>query len=134
MLLETIEPEIINPDAREGLIIVCEHASNHIPAPLGNLGLDPKHLGEHIALDIGAEDVTRAMCEMMGVTAIVSNVSRLVIDCNREPCREHARESACFRLPRVFFCQHWQTAAGLLRLLPRGRLPGAARRVHWPIG
>jgi predicted N-formylglutamate amidohydrolase len=84
MLLETIEPEILNADATGGLVIICEHASNHIPPVFKNLGLDQKHLEEHIAVDIGAEAVTRAMAEMMGVTAIIARVSRLVIDCNRE--------------------------------------------------
>jgi len=88
MLLETVEPEIINADAREGLVIICEHASNHIPVALNGLGLDPKYLEEHIAIDLGAEAITRAMCEMMGVTAVIARVSRLVIDCNREP--DHA--------------------------------------------
>jgi predicted N-formylglutamate amidohydrolase len=88
MLLEAIEPEVLNGNATGGLVIICEHASNHIPSALKNLGLDEKYLNEHIAIDIGAEAVTRAMAEMMGVTAIIARVSRLVIDCNREADHE----------------------------------------------
>ncbi|MCJ9427993.1 N-formylglutamate amidohydrolase [Kordiimonas marina] len=84
MSLEPVQPEILNEDAREGLIILCDHASNVIPAGYDNLGLEDHHLEAHIAWDIGAAEVTRKMCELMGVSAVLAPVSRLVIDCNRE--------------------------------------------------
>ncbi len=82
------KPEVINPEARKGLIILCDHASNVVPAQLDGLGLDAKYLQEHIAWDIGAAAITRQMCEMMGIAAVLAPVSRLVIDCNREPDSE----------------------------------------------
>ncbi|MCK0068369.1 N-formylglutamate amidohydrolase [Kordiimonas laminariae] len=85
MTVAAYAPEIINPDATENLVILCEHASNHIPADLNNLGLPAEELKRHIAWDIGAEAVTRKMCEMMGVSAVVAKASRLVLDANREP-------------------------------------------------
>ncbi|NVJ99837.1 MAG: N-formylglutamate amidohydrolase [Alphaproteobacteria bacterium] len=80
-----VQPEILNPDAREGLIILCDHATNHIPAGFEQLGLPDDVLAQHVAYDIGAEAVTRKMCELMGVSAVLAPVSRLLIDCNREP-------------------------------------------------
>ncbi|TNE62446.1 MAG: N-formylglutamate amidohydrolase [Alphaproteobacteria bacterium] len=83
MSLEPVQPEILNPHAREGLIILCDHATNHVPAGFEDLGLAPAHLEDHIAWDIGAAAVTRKMCELMGISAVLAPVSRLVIDCNR---------------------------------------------------
>ena len=65
-------------------MLLCDHASNHIPAELGNLGLAKSELGRHIAWDIGAAGVTRALSELLDSPAILSSVSRLVIDCNRQ--------------------------------------------------
>lgn len=81
----TVQPEILNGDVTAGLIILCEHASNHIPAAYQQLGLSGRDMETHIAWDIGAADVTRKMSEMMGVPAILGTASRLLIDPNREP-------------------------------------------------
>ena len=86
-MIYTVEPEIINPGERDGLIILCEHASNHIPDRYDGLGMSAAQQQDHIAWDIGAAEVTRKMAALMGVSAVVANVSRLVIDCNREPDR-----------------------------------------------
>ncbi len=86
--LSPVQPEILNPDAREGLIILCDHASNHVPDAYAQLGLTDEHLEDHIAWDPGAAAVTGLMCEMMGVAGVLAPVSRLLIDCNREP--DHA--------------------------------------------
>ncbi len=80
-----VQPEILNGDATAPLIILCEHASNHIPANYHKLGLSSDDLTKHIAWDIGAGEVTRKMSEMMGVPAVLGSVSRLIIDPNREP-------------------------------------------------
>ncbi len=78
------EPDVLNAAAREDLILVCDHASNHVPGHLNGLGLDEVSLEDHIAIDIGAAEVTRAMADMMGVGAVLAGVSRLVIDVNRD--------------------------------------------------
>lgn len=85
MTASPVQPEILNPTARKGLIILCDHATNHIPDGYENLGLTEDVLGQHVAYDIGAAAVTRKMCELMGVSAVLAPVSRLLIDCNREP-------------------------------------------------
>ncbi|MEQ1757270.1 MAG: N-formylglutamate amidohydrolase [Vicinamibacterales bacterium] len=65
-------------------VLVCDHASNHVPAQLHDLGLSASDLTRHIAWDIGAAGVTEALSELLDATAILSSVSRLVIDCNRQ--------------------------------------------------
>ncbi|MBL4788037.1 MAG: N-formylglutamate amidohydrolase [Kordiimonadaceae bacterium] len=80
-----MHPEVLNPDEIAGLIILCEHASNHIPKDYQQLGLEDEELERHIAWDIGAAEVARHMAEMMGAPAVLGTVSRLLIDPNRAP-------------------------------------------------
>ena len=70
-----------SPSSR--VILVCDHASAAIPAPLGGLGLCPADLVSHIAWDIGAATVTALLAEALGASAVLAGVSRLVVDCNR---------------------------------------------------
>jgi predicted N-formylglutamate amidohydrolase len=67
------------------LLFVCDHASNAVPAPYGDLGLAAGAFETHIAYDIGAADVTRALAEAYRAPAIVARWSRLLIDLNRGP-------------------------------------------------
>lgn len=71
-------------DADPRLLLICDHASALIPRALGNLGVPTDALTKHIAWDIGAADLARAMATDMGVPLILSGYSRLVIDCNRQ--------------------------------------------------
>jgi predicted N-formylglutamate amidohydrolase len=66
-----------------GALIVCDHAANAIPPEYGTLGLPCEALERHIAYDIGAADVTRALAAELGAPAVLSTFSRLVIDPNR---------------------------------------------------
>src|SRR5271163_5003109 len=66
-----------------GALIVCDHASNAIPPDYGTLGLPREALERHIAYDIGAADVTRALAAELGAPAVLSTFSRLLIDPNR---------------------------------------------------
>jgi predicted N-formylglutamate amidohydrolase len=75
--------ETIEGDHGRGLLIVCDHASNAIPAEYGNLGLTPYQLARHIAYDIGVDAVTRRIAAALGVPAVMSRFSRLLIDPNR---------------------------------------------------
>lgn len=74
--------EII-PGAGE-VLLLCDHASSAVPPDI-DLGIDPALLDKHIAIDIGAAAVTRALAEKLGAPAILATVSRLVIDLHREP-------------------------------------------------
>jgi predicted N-formylglutamate amidohydrolase len=66
-----------------GALIVCDHASNAIPADYVTLGLPREALERHIAYDIGAAEVTRALAALIGAPAVLSTYSRLIIDPNR---------------------------------------------------
>jgi hypothetical protein len=66
------------------ILIVADHASNRVPPGI-DLGIDARHLEEHIAVDIGVAQVAEMLVEGGGFHAILANVSRLVIDLNREP-------------------------------------------------
>ena len=74
---------VVNPHGRARLLLVCDHASNRIPAPLQNLGLDELALGRHIACDIGAGEVTERLSAQLDAPAVLASYSRLVVDCNR---------------------------------------------------
>jgi len=63
------------------LLLLCDHASNALPE--GNLGLDSGLLATHIAYDIGAAAVTRALAGAYGAPALLGGWSRLLIDLNR---------------------------------------------------
>lgn len=74
---------VSNPDGGSPFVILCDHASNHIPAPYGRLGLEPDDLQKHIAWDPGALGVSQGMAALLDAPLVESCVSRLIIDCNR---------------------------------------------------
>ncbi len=65
------------------LLLLCDHASNALPPRFGTLGLDPALFATHIAYDIGAAMVTRALAAAYGAPALLGRWSRLLIDLNR---------------------------------------------------
>lgn len=65
------------------IVLLCEHASNHIPERYNGLGLSEADLQRHIAWDIGAAEVTRRLSDILGATAFLGGYSRLLIDLNR---------------------------------------------------
>jgi len=67
------------------LFIFGDHASKHIPQEYDNLGLSGADLTRHIAWDIGTEIIVRELCAHFGCGGQLAGVSRLVIDCNRDP-------------------------------------------------
>lgn len=75
--------EVLNEHGRSGIVLLCEHASNHMPARYHGLGLEVPHLRRHIAWDIGAAEVTRRLSQQLDAPAFLSNYSRLLIDLNR---------------------------------------------------
>jgi predicted N-formylglutamate amidohydrolase len=44
----------INESGASPIVIICDHASNRVPAPYGDLGLPAVEFQRHIAWDIGA--------------------------------------------------------------------------------
>lgn len=77
--------EWVNGEGKSPFVLVCEHASNHIPAAYNRLGLAEADLARHIAYDIGAEGTARLLSKLIDAPLLVQKVSRLVYDCNRPP-------------------------------------------------
>lgn len=75
----------INPAGQSPFLLVCDHASNRIPAAYGNLGLKPHQRLTHIAWDPGALAVSLQLADTLDAPLVQSTVSRLIIDCNRGP-------------------------------------------------
>lgn len=77
--------EVFGADRRGRWVITCDHASNRVPDDVcsGDLGLPAEDMARHIAYDVGAEGVARAMGEVLGGPVAASRFSRLVIDPNR---------------------------------------------------
>ncbi|GGH30156.1 N-formylglutamate amidohydrolase [Alsobacter metallidurans] len=76
-------PVIIPGDPASGVVLLCDHASNSIPADYASLGMPASELERHIAYDIGIAGVTLRMAERLGCPAVLSTFSRLLIDPNR---------------------------------------------------
>jgi predicted N-formylglutamate amidohydrolase len=75
--------EMLPGSLKKGLVLICDHASNSLPARYGSLGMPEAEFERHIAYDIGAAEVTRLMSAILDVPAILSNFSRLLVDPNR---------------------------------------------------
>ncbi len=77
--------EIVGADRPSRWLVTCDHAANTVPPFVngGDLGIAPADMARHIAYDIGAAGLTRALAEALDGPAILSNFSRLVVDPNR---------------------------------------------------
>lgn len=76
---------IHNADGASAIVLVCEHASNHIPAAYGGLGIDAAARASHAAYDPGAFEVAAHLGRLLDAPLVAGTVSRLVYDCNRPP-------------------------------------------------
>ncbi len=74
----------VNEDGPAPIVIICDHASNRVPAEHGDLGLPRAAFERHIAWDIGAAAVSEILAYRFNAPAILCQVSRLLIDCNRK--------------------------------------------------
>ncbi len=86
-LLAADEPApfvVKNPESISPVLLICDHASRRFPAALGAMGLDPFARRCHLAVDIGAGSLTERLADSLGVTAVLCQYSRLIIDCNRQ--------------------------------------------------
>jgi predicted N-formylglutamate amidohydrolase len=77
--------QLLNPQGKAPLILVCDHASNAIPESMDQLGLSATELSQHIAWDIGAAELTQRLSARLDAVAVLCGYSRLIIDCNRPP-------------------------------------------------
>lgn len=77
--------EVLNTSGGGGFLLVCEHASNRLPAALGDLGLSAEALRSHIAWDPGAFSVALKLSRRLDSPLVAARFSRLAYDCNRPP-------------------------------------------------
>ncbi|OZA07486.1 MAG: N-formylglutamate amidohydrolase [Rhodobacterales bacterium 17-64-5] len=66
-------------------LVTCDHASNQVPDWVGggSLGIPAEDMARHIAWDIGAAGLARALGQHLDSPVLMSDFSRLVIDPNR---------------------------------------------------
>ena len=86
-LLSAGEPSpfyVLNAVSETPILLVCDHASCRFPQSLGDMGLDPFARRCHLAIDIGAGSLTECLSDSLGVTAVLTQYSRLIVDCNRK--------------------------------------------------
>ncbi len=78
--------EVIGADRGARWVITCDHASNRVPDDVagGDLGVSEADMTRHIAFDVGADGVARALGEALDAPVVLSKFSRLVIDPNRD--------------------------------------------------
>ena len=77
-------PAVERSDGQDSsILLLCDHATNRVPSYVGDLGLSEADMNRHIAYDVGAEGVTRALAQRLRAPALFSTFSRLVIDPNR---------------------------------------------------
>lgn len=88
--LEQSPADLINPEGRSDVLLVCEHASNYIPESFASLGLSEQERLSHIGWDIGAADLARKLSEVLDASLILQHYSRLLYDCNRPPSEPSA--------------------------------------------
>lgn len=70
--------------ARVAWVLTCEHASAALPRAYRGLGVSRHERVDHIGWDIGARGVQREVARRLGIPAVASRWSRLLIDCNRD--------------------------------------------------
>jgi predicted N-formylglutamate amidohydrolase len=80
----------LNPGADSPFLLLGDHAGRLIPQKLTDLGLNAAALDQHIAWDIGVAGYGERLAELLGAAFIRQRISRLVIDCNRDPARADA--------------------------------------------
>ena len=149
--LEPIEP-VFSPvetvagplDAR--VLIVCDHASNAVPPGYGSLGLPRESLERHIAFDIGAAELTRALAARLGAPAVLSTYSRLLIDPNRGaddptlvmrysdgaivPGNAHADAAEIERRRKRFWAPYRETVTAIIEAMIATGEPPALVSIH----
>jgi predicted N-formylglutamate amidohydrolase len=131
---------VVNPEGRAPAVLICDHASNRVPARLADLGLDAAARARHIAWDIGVAAVGRALAAALDAPLVLPAYSRLVIDLNRDPedptaiCvisdrtivpgnRGLAAADRVTRIAEIFAPYHAAVAGRIDAHLARGRMP-----------
>ena len=69
---------------RNQILIIADHASNHLPKENNKLGLSNTLLNQHIAFDIGVKELSLDLSNRLKCKVIQGKYSRLLIDLNRD--------------------------------------------------
>lgn len=77
--------DVTNAGAAGAVLLLCEHASAHIPERYGDLGLRPEWRDSHAAWDPGALALAERLSGALEAPLVAGRVSRLVYDLNRPP-------------------------------------------------
>src|SRR4029077_854425 len=77
-------------EAPSPVVLVCDHASNPLPARYRLLGLAAGGLAKHFAWDPGALAISRRLSALMDAPLIYGCISRLVLDVNRDLSDVHS--------------------------------------------
>jgi predicted N-formylglutamate amidohydrolase len=80
--------DYVDGAADSPFLLIADHASNRVPDDI-DLGIDATLLRQHIAIDLGVAELGRALCAALSCPGIFGNVSRLVVDLNREEDAPH---------------------------------------------
>jgi predicted N-formylglutamate amidohydrolase len=70
-------------EGRARVLLTCEHASNRLPEGWHWPDEDRWLVNTHWAIDLGIAQITRALADELGATAVLSRFSRLIVDPNR---------------------------------------------------
>ena len=67
--------QTLGEDRPSRWLITCDHATNRVPSWVngGDLGIAPGDMARHIAFDVGAAGLTRALAERLDAPAILSD-------------------------------------------------------------
>jgi predicted N-formylglutamate amidohydrolase len=81
------------------VVITAEHATNHVPAELGRLGLGDAVFASHVAWDPGVFEVASYLAEHLRAPLFMGSYTRLVADLNRSPDSPEVVPSVAFGVP-----------------------------------
>jgi len=73
-----------NSSGSARVLLVADHASPFFPAAMNQLGLEDWVLDRHVAWDIGSDQLTEYLADLLDAPAILAGFSRLIIDPNRK--------------------------------------------------
>lgn len=73
-----------NSNGSARVLLVADHASPFFPAAMNQLGLEDWVLDRHVTWDIGSDQLTEYLADLLDAPAILAGFSRLIIDPNRK--------------------------------------------------
>jgi predicted N-formylglutamate amidohydrolase len=73
-----------NEAGAASVLLVADHASPYFPAAMNQLGLADWVLERHVTWDIGSDQLTRFLADLIDAPAILAGFSRLIVDPNRK--------------------------------------------------